>query len=155
VKGKIRAPYISKGCFGCGTENPHSLGIKPRIEGDALVADVCIPEQYRGFSQVVHGGIVTAILDELMGMVIGSQIEDGRMATVGLEIDFKRPVLVDTQITAKARYTGVEGRFHLAEGEILDADDRVLTRGRGRFFPITQEQAQRFMGRGFGPGQDD
>jgi uncharacterized protein (TIGR00369 family) len=155
VSNTIRAPYISKGCFGCGTENPYSLGLKPRIEGKTLVADLTIPERYRGFSRVVHGGIVTAVLDELMGMVIGSQIEDGRMATVGLQIDFKRPVLVETPITARARYVGVEGRFHQAEGELVDSQGRVLSRGRGRFVPITSEQAQRFMGREFGDGPGD
>ena len=147
----MRPPYISRGCFGCGTENDHSLGLRPRIEGEKLVAELTIPARYRGFSRVVHGGISTALLDEIMGMAVGCVVE-GRMATARVEVDFVRPVLVETPLRVEGWYAGTDGRVHLGESRLLGPDGTELSRGRGRFVPLEERHAQAFMSRPLGDG---
>ncbi|HEV8324954.1 MAG TPA: PaaI family thioesterase [Myxococcota bacterium] len=145
----MREPYISRGCFGCGTQNEHALGLRPRVDGERLVAELSLPAFYRGFSRVVHGGISTALLDEIMGMAVGCAVE-GRMATARVEVDFLKPVLVETPLRVEGWYTGTEGRYHLGEGRLLAADGTELSLGRGRFVAIGETQALAFMGRPLG-----
>lgn len=150
----MKSPYISKGCFGCGTENPHALGLRPRVEGDRLVAELTLPAHFRGFSRVVHGGITTALLDEIMGMAVGCVIE-GRIATARVEVDFVAPALVEVPLRVEGWYAGPEspgGRVHLAESRLSGPGGAELSRGRGRFVPIDERHAQAFMGRPLGGG---
>ncbi len=71
--GSITAKKLqpnSRHCFVCGLENPFGLQLRfyESVPGE-IVAEYTVPEQYQGYPGVVHGGIVTAMLDEVTGRV--------------------------------------------------------------------------------------
>ena len=140
-------PYVSKGCFGCGTENPRSLGIKPQLKDGWMVAEVTIPEDYRGFSKLVHGGITALLCDELMGMAVGAHL-DGLAATVELNVQFRKPAFIDTPLTVKARYLEAEAKFHFAEARIETAEGKAITTANGKFYELSDKDTKKmFLGR--------
>lgn len=53
-------------CLCCGTENSRGFQMKFRYEGDRLFSEVVIPKEYQGFANVVHGGVLGTLLDEVM-----------------------------------------------------------------------------------------
>lgn len=57
-------PYPN--CFGCGDENPHGLRLKMEIEDDKLSADFMPMPHHQGWPGTVHGGIISALLYEIM-----------------------------------------------------------------------------------------
>ena len=140
-------PYVSKGCFGCGTENPRSLGIKPTLENGWMQAEVSIPADYRGFSKLVHGGITALLCDEMMGMAVGAHL-DGLAATVEMNVQFRKPAFIETPLRVKSRYLSKEGKLHLAEACIEDTEGNALATASGKFYEISDKDTKhKFLGR--------
>ena len=54
-------------CFACGRNNPIGLHLDFKFDGDKYIAKKTVPREYQGYKDIVHGGIVTTMLDEAMG----------------------------------------------------------------------------------------
>ena len=59
-------PRPHPNCFGCGDENPHGLQLEMTIEGGELSADFTPALHHQGWPGIVHGGIISALLYEVM-----------------------------------------------------------------------------------------
>ena len=58
----------SRHCFVCGLENHFGLKLRFIETGPGEVsAEYTVPDQFQGYPGLVHGGIVTAMLDEVTG----------------------------------------------------------------------------------------
>jgi len=61
---------------------------------------VTVPDHFNGYPGVVHGGIVSAILDETSGRsVMLNSGEDALMVALKLEVTFRRPTPTNTPLT--------------------------------------------------------
>jgi uncharacterized protein (TIGR00369 family) len=122
-------------CFVCGRQNP--VGLKLDFfedrETGKVRADFTVPDDYQGYPGVVHGGIVSAILDEVAGRaVMADEGDDRLMATLRLTVRFRRPTPTETQLTAVGwvRQLGdvgakVAGEIRLPDGTVT-ADCEAL-----------------------------
>jgi hypothetical protein len=54
-------------CFGCGANNPHGLKMKFSTDGERVYSFMRAPDFMTGWDQTVHGGILSTMLDEVMG----------------------------------------------------------------------------------------
>lgn len=54
-----------KYCFGCGEDNTIGLKLKPRFDGEKVMATFTPNLMHQGWHDVMHGGIVYSILDEV------------------------------------------------------------------------------------------
>jgi acyl-coenzyme A thioesterase PaaI-like protein len=118
----------SRSCFVCGRDN--LLGLKARFEGDRAGREVrttvAIPESMNGYPGTVHGGILSALLDETAvrtGLLDGG-FED-LMVTGKLEVVFKRPTPTETPLTVVARLSRRSGSRASATAEIRLPDGTV------------------------------
>jgi hypothetical protein len=60
-------------CIVCGPENPHGLRIHYMRERDgAITAEWRPTESWEGFEGIVHGGIVSTVLDEAMSKAVAA-----------------------------------------------------------------------------------
>ena len=58
----------SDDCFICGRNNPHGLYMTFYDNGeDEVHSHYTVSDAYQGYPDVVHGGIVAAMLDEAVG----------------------------------------------------------------------------------------
>ncbi len=56
-----------KNCFACGDENKYGLGLKFTIdENNVMYAEFTPQKRHQGFKDIVHGGLIGLILDEIM-----------------------------------------------------------------------------------------
>src|SRR5579872_4492973 len=53
-------------CLCCGEKNPMGLKMKFRYEDDKIISEAVIPKEFQGFANVVHGGVLGTLLDEVM-----------------------------------------------------------------------------------------
>lgn len=77
-------------CFGCGQENPIGLKLKVHKDGDRAVTEFTPGKYHTGFHNIVHGGVLCALMDEVMSYLphfLGVRAVTGRM-----DIRFRRPV---------------------------------------------------------------
>ena len=102
-EGLYRQPN-SHGCIICGLANP--IGLKMVFHEDRekkqVRARLVVPEHYRSYPGVVHGGIVAMILDETSGralMTHSGDIDDF-FVTAKMEVRYRRATPTGTPLLA-------------------------------------------------------
>jgi uncharacterized protein (TIGR00369 family) len=98
----MRKQKNSRGCFLCGLENELSLKMRWYEDHQArkVWSTVTVPNHFNGYPGVVHGGIVSAILDETSGRaVMLKDGDDALMVALKLEVTFRRPTPTNTPLT--------------------------------------------------------
>jgi uncharacterized protein (TIGR00369 family) len=125
-----------KGCFGCSLDNERGLGLVFE-RGEGIVrARTTLGHSFAGYDGLVHGGIVSTLLDEAMGWAILELA--GRFAvTRSLAVDFRRPVFIDKPLTIEARIAGEEADGALrVEAGVTDGRGRLLASAIGVWVPV-------------------
>jgi acyl-coenzyme A thioesterase PaaI-like protein len=135
--------HTTNGCFGCGLENDAGLGLRPYKDGEGLAAEFRPKPHHRGFSRVVHGGIVAAVLDEVITTAV-AVASGSLLATVSLDVRYEAPMPTGGEFVVRAKRTGDEGSRYTGEGVVTDGDGRTIARARASFLPLTPERAKRF-----------
>lgn len=102
-------------------------------------AQINLRKDYEGFPDIVHGGILSAILDEVTGRAQMS-FKDRFMVTAQLTMRFRLPVLVDQNYTVLGVAGEIKGRVSKSTGQILDMDGRIMAEADAVFVDLTQEQ---------------
>jgi uncharacterized protein (TIGR00369 family) len=121
----------SRTCFVCGRENP--LGLRARWESDRAAGEVRarveIPEAFNGYPGTVHGGILSALLDEaaVRTALLDGGFED-LLVTARLEVTFRRPTPTGTPLLVVGRIARRKGERVVAEAEIRLEDGTVTAR---------------------------
>ena len=94
----------SRGCFVCGVANP--VGLKMVFHEDRstgqVQATITIPDRFRSYPGVVHGGIVATILDEVSGRAIMLATGDTNafFVTAKIEVRYRQATPVNTPLLA-------------------------------------------------------
>lgn len=124
----MREQPSSRMCFVCGRQNP--VGLKLHFfedqETNQVRVDFSVPEEYQGYPGVVHGGIVSTILDEVSGRAV--MMEEGAdrlLATLRLTVRFRRPTPTESPLTAVGWVKKTSGVGAKAAGEIRLPDGTV------------------------------
>jgi uncharacterized protein (TIGR00369 family) len=128
----------SRSCFLCGIENDMSLKMTWYEDHNEqqVRATVIVPEHFNGYPGVVHGGIVTAILDETSGRAVMLKSgKDALMVALKLEVTFRRPTPTDTPLTVtgwviKQRESRAEvaGEIRLPDGTLAAECKAIVVR---------------------------
>jgi uncharacterized protein (TIGR00369 family) len=128
-------------CIVCGRDNHRGLNIRFLADGSVIRSEVPFNEELCGFRGVVHGGILTAVLDEAMGWA--AAYNSRRMCLAAeLQIRFVRPVLAGEKVQVVAEMERDRRRVIEASGRIEGTDGEILVRGFGKFMPLAPEQAR-------------
>lgn len=106
-------------CFACGELNEHGLRLVLHTDATGCWTELAVPSPFQGWEDVVHGGILCTILDEVMAWsVIGRDVWG---VTARMAVDFRRPVRVGQAIRAEGEVTDGSRRLFRTQGRILDA----------------------------------
>lgn len=115
-------------CFACGKANPRGLHLdfEYDTEGRAF-AKVKLSADFAGYPGVIHGGIISTILDEVMANVV---MHSGKMAfTAKLQVRYRMSLPVDTEVQAegwiemaKSRTISTKARLFGKEGIYAEAE---------------------------------
>lgn len=113
-------------CFVCGRKNTHGLHMQFYDDGqDKVVSDYTVREPFQGYPGLVHGGILSAMLDEVVGRVALIGDHHHFMMTVKLEVKFRHPVPVNTPLRLVGERVKIRGRIGQACGRIELPDGTV------------------------------
>lgn len=111
---------------------------KPGERVDEVKAFLRLEEGINGFPNTSHGGIVIAILDEIMGLLgqvnrkLGG-VPDKDQMTAFLNTKFLQPVRTPGVILVTGRLQKFEGRKLFMESAIWDKDSNKLAQGEALF----------------------
>lgn len=106
-----------------GLSNPMAPPVVLRVDGDVVRGTVRFGAAYEGPPGHVHGGLIAATFDEVLGFAQSMTGHPGMTGT--LTIRYRKPTPLHREITLEGRVVRVEGRKIMTEGRMHVGD--VLT----------------------------
>jgi len=107
-------------CFACGTLNTHGLHLDLHLATSRSWVELALDDRFEGWEGIVHGGIVSTILDEVMAWALVS--EDHWGLTARLNVEFKAPVVIGHRIRAEGWITRHRRRVVDTAAQVVDAE---------------------------------
>jgi uncharacterized protein (TIGR00369 family) len=128
------------GCYVCGQSHPRGLRVRFFADEEKRVYARFLPDASQtGYDDIVHGGVVSTLLDELIGWSVSLHHE--RLAyTAELTVRFVRPLKAGRRYLAVSSMGTGRGRCWEADGSIRDSSGEVCAKGHGKYFLLSPEQ---------------
>ncbi|MDA0370922.1 MAG: PaaI family thioesterase [Actinomycetota bacterium] len=102
-----------------------------------VIAEVTYGDAYEGPPGHVHGGLIAAIFDEVLGF---AQALSGAPGMTGkLEITYRSPTPLHTPLRVVGRFERIDGRKIFTTGTI-HAGDRLCAEAKGLFISVRPER---------------
>ena len=135
----LRSPLV-------GRINPMSPPMDVVIQGSGMDAEivgrVTYPIQFEGPPGCVHGGFLAMAFDELLGY---AQAESGNPGmTAHIEVDFRAPSPLGTELVFRARCDRVEGRKIHVSADLYHGD-QLCAQARAIFISMRPEVFEQLM----------
>ncbi len=129
-------------CFGCGQMNPSGFHLNVEVEGNIVYARYQPRPEDQGFPGTMHGGLISALLDEVMGWAM---VKAAVWAvTARMETRFRRPVPLTAALRAEASVEQRRGRALAAHARLLDdATGELLVESDALFMRVPPEEHER------------
>ena len=126
-----RYAFADHHCFACGRDNP--IGMRLQIElGDGTArTSWTVRDDYVGWSDKAHGGIIATLLDEVMAWAPSSY--DSWAVTAEMTVRFRSPAAPGETLRAEGRVVERRRRIFEVRGEVRGPDGRIIAEGSGRY----------------------
>jgi len=129
----LRVKYESLGCWVCGEGNPDGFKVTFSTgDNDSIFFKTRIPSKYQGYDGVVHGGLISALLDEVMAncfFLIGI-----RCVTTEMHIRFFKPLPVEHEVIVSGKILERMRKMGRAKGWIEDVSGVRYAEGEGSYY---------------------
>jgi uncharacterized protein (TIGR00369 family) len=123
------------GCFVCGLEN--QSGLKATFttdqENHRSSCRLTLDERFQGWENVVHGGVIAALLDEACiyaGLGLGRQL-----VTAELAVRFRKPLPVGQEVVVTGEVVEIRRKVLRVKAS-LSVGDEVHAEAESRVFLI-------------------
>jgi acyl-coenzyme A thioesterase PaaI-like protein len=133
-------PIADNYCFVCGKDNPKGFKIQVRYLEAEMTAEteLALPREFQGWADVIHGGILATMLDELMAHAVWHFAGPG--VTLSMEVRFHQPLKPDEPVLVRGVLHTQNGSRRLAEGEIIRLTDNTrIASGKSRFLLLDKK----------------
>jgi len=132
-------PYDSDHyCFACGANNPIGLHLEFTYGEGMAEARFTAERVYQGYPGIMHGGLVSTLLDEVMAHAAIST--HGIAVTGDLHVRMRgNGVPIGRPLHLVGRVTGRRGRLVLTEATLHDEEGTLLAQAEGKFMLVPGE----------------
>jgi len=129
---KVKAIQRYGNCFVCGDKNQIGLKLDFYEKDGKAVAEFTPTKEFEGYKNILHGGILSTLLDEVMiKSILAKEI---LTVTSQIEVKFKKPAIIGEKLTIEGEVTGERGRLILTEGKVVKENGAVVAEAKGKFF---------------------
>ncbi|HEY3296847.1 MAG TPA: PaaI family thioesterase [bacterium] len=122
---------IHPNCRIAGSANPEGLQLKFRIiEGGDIEADFACEPRFQGYSEIVHGGVIAAMLDSAMVNSLFARRMNA--VTAELVVRYREPVRLNITATVRGRIEKITPRIIYLSAEVWQ-EGRVRAAAQAKF----------------------
>ncbi len=130
---------LQSGCFVCGQENPRGLQLVfGRSETGEMNAAWNPKSDFEGFRGIVHGGLVSTVLDEAMSKAVAGSGSEA--LTAELRVRFRQPVASGRAYWIRGWIVDRRKRVIEAEASLCSPDGTEHAHAWARFFSLISAQ---------------
>jgi acyl-coenzyme A thioesterase PaaI-like protein len=128
---------VSRMCVVCGRDNPSSMKARfYELDGGELLGVFEPLEIHQSYPGRLHGGMISAALDETIGRALNIAEPEAWGVTVELTVRFRKPVPLDGELRVIGRVTKDSRRLYEGTGEIVLDDGTVAAEASARYMKM-------------------
>lgn len=125
-------------CFVCGQKNEGGLRLHFQLIGsDRIRTEFAPTKRFQGFKDIVHGGIVAAVLDEVMVNV--AYLRGIMAVTSKLEVRLRRPARISEKLIFEARIVKEGDRVVEVASQASREDGILVAEGKAVLMRVEGE----------------
>lgn len=135
----------SKMCIVCGLDNEYGLRAPfYSMEDGSVATRFCYREQHQSYPGRVHGGLITAMLDEMGLRALWAKEGEERTygVTLSLETKYRKPVPYGVPLIGRGKVVRETGNFLTSECTIMDEELNVLANATVKYIKLTPQQIE-------------
>ena len=129
----------SRMCAICGMDNKYGLKAQfYNMEDGSVMTKFKYREEHQSYPGRVHGGLITAMLDEmgLRALWAKEGNEDSFGVTLSLDTKYRKPVPYNAEIIGKGMVIKENSKFFVVDSQILDLEGNVLANGTIKYIKL-------------------
>lgn len=120
-------------CFGCSPANPAGLHMKFYTDGKSVCSWVKVPDHLCGWNNLVHGGVISTMVDEVMGWT-AIHLLKLIVLTKTMTVDFIHPVYIGDELKVEGRVTEYNDNGTVViEATVHNEHGQLCTKSTGTF----------------------
>lgn len=117
-------------CFVCGKENPKGLKVNFTISDGKTKGETILDKEYQGYSGIIHGGIIAALLDEACAY---AAISLGYYTvTAEIKIRYKNILKPEEKIIIEAEANQIKSKLIEAKAQIKNLKNTIIAEAEGK-----------------------
>jgi len=145
---KVRNPFTQLegyNCFGCSPNNDIGLQMSFYEDGEFIKCDWSPQERFQGYQNVLHGGILSALMDEIASWYIFAKLQTAGV-TAKMEIRYIKPVYNNKgKITLQAFMKEPRQRLSNIEVKVFNNDGVLCTEGIIQYFVFPKGYSEKHL----------
>ncbi len=134
---------IDRHCFVCGPDNPSGLHLVFEYADGQASTVLTLSPAFQGYTGVGHGGIIAAVLDEVM---VYAAITLGRWAaTAEMTVRYSKPAPLGVPLAVTGKVVRHQRRLVECRAELRDPDGTLLATATGKLMqgrPVEEGERQ-------------
>ena len=100
---------------------------------------LALKREFQGWSNIVHGGVVATILDEIMAHAVMHYVGQG--VTTSLQITYRAPLHVEEEFEVIGYVAEQKSRAATANAEIrIPSNNKLIASGESKFILMLHKQ---------------
>jgi len=126
-------------CFACGRHNPDGLRLRFEYPEPGRCRAEFVPDRkFQGWQGILHGGIISTLLDEGFAHAVGGPDRGGGTGAVTAEmtIRFKKPARIGQKLILEGRVVGAERRVIQCESVLKDDAGTEIASATGKLIKL-------------------
>ncbi|MBI5196828.1 MAG: PaaI family thioesterase [Nitrospirae bacterium] len=121
-------------CFVCGHKNPIGLKLDFSFDGNTIKTEFTGSKEHQGYTNIVHGGIISTLLDEAMvKLAIAMNMP---VVTAQMEIRLKKALTVGEKIIVTAEILKDTKKILEASAKAVTADNTLIAEATGKLVRV-------------------
>ena len=129
-------------CFACGQDNPIGLKLRFDWDGKAARAEFTATKLHQGWSGILHGGIVTCLLDE--AMAYATLFEKVNTVTAKMQVRIKRPTPIGEVLSITGSVTKITRKLVETKATISLKDGTEVAEATGTHFVVKDKAGEQW-----------
>jgi len=117
-------------CFVCGEKNPSGLHLRFSLNEGKVLTEFTPQKIHQGYKDIVHGGIISTVIDE--AMVKAALVQGMPAVTAEITVRFRNPLMAGEKAIIEAEIRKANRKIIETTAVVKKADCTIVAEGSAK-----------------------